>query len=127
VGQGIWHFSIVREHAHVLPAAPELRRPAITRGGPGLLFLDYEIPDLESFLLIGIVNGWEMHLFPQLAYGESDTARAVVAHDNEWIAMYHTDPETIREWTREVEHAEYTVLLGQPNKPLQPSGDERAS
>jgi hypothetical protein len=51
-----------------------------------------------------------MHLFPELAYGESDTARAVVAHDNEWIAMYHRDPATVTEWRQQVERAKYTVL-----------------
>ena len=29
---------------------------------PGHFFLEHEDADLETFLLVGIVNGWEMHL-----------------------------------------------------------------
>jgi hypothetical protein len=54
----------------------------------GHLFLDYEDAELASFLQMGIVNGWEMHVFPELAYGESDTARAIICHDD-WIALHH--------------------------------------
>jgi len=78
---------------------------------PGHFFLEHEAADLETFLLVGIINGWEMHLFPELAYGESDTARAVIAHDNEWIALYHRDRSTVQEWQKEIEQASYTVLV----------------
>ena len=45
-------------------------------GAPGHFFLDYEAPDLISFLQIGILNGWDMHLLPASGY-----ARAFVSHD----------------------------------------------
>jgi hypothetical protein len=77
---------------------------------PGHFFLEHEAADLETFLLVGIVNGWEMHLFPELAYGESDMARAIIAHDNEWIALYHRDPAAVDQWREEIEQAHYTVL-----------------
>jgi hypothetical protein len=73
--------------------------------------LEHEDADLETFVLVGIINGWEMHLFPELSYGESDTARAVIAHDNEWIALYHLDPATVDEWRLEIERAHYTILV----------------
>jgi hypothetical protein len=52
-----------------------------------------------------------MHLFPELAYGESDTARAVIAHDDEWIALYHRERATVEEWQTEIKQAHYTVLV----------------
>ena len=64
---------------------------------PGHLFLDYEDAELASFLQLGIVNGWDMHVFPELAYGESDTARAVICHDD-WIALHHRQDWAIKEW-----------------------------
>ncbi len=50
---------------------------------PGHLFLSYESADLASFLQVGIINGWETHVFPELMYGGPDTARSIIAHDNE--------------------------------------------
>jgi hypothetical protein len=78
---------------------------------PGHLFLQHEAADCASFLQIGIINGWEMHVFPELAYGDPDTARAVIAHDNEWIAMYHRDMSTTKDWRSELEQAKYTILV----------------
>jgi hypothetical protein len=43
---------------------------------PGHLFLSYEAPDLVSFLQVGILCGWDMHLLPAVGY-----ARAFVSHD----------------------------------------------
>ena len=43
---------------------------------PGHLFLDYEAADLVSFLQVGIVCGWDMHLIPLVGY-----ARAFISHD----------------------------------------------
>ena len=43
---------------------------------PGHLFLGYETPDLVSFLQIGIICGWDMHLLPTVGY-----ARAFLSHD----------------------------------------------
>jgi hypothetical protein len=52
------------------------------------LFLDYEEADLVSFLELGILNGWDMHLLPVLDYGGPDTARAFISHD-EWVVLSH--------------------------------------
>ena len=43
---------------------------------PAHLFLDYEAADLVSFLQVGLLCGWDMHLVPALGY-----ARAFVSHD----------------------------------------------
>ena len=43
---------------------------------PGHLFLTYEDGALMSFLQVGILNGWDMHLIPSVGY-----ARAFVSHD----------------------------------------------
>jgi hypothetical protein len=77
---------------------------------PGHLFLQHEAADCTSFLQIGIINGWEMHLFPELAYGGGDTARAVIAHDNEWIAIYHREVSITDDWRSELERSKYTIL-----------------
>jgi len=77
---------------------------------PGHLFVGHEDHEFETFFLIGVVNGWEMHVFPDLAYGGEDTARVVISHDNEWIALYHRDATTITAWTHDVERAGYVVL-----------------
>jgi len=49
--------------------------------GPGHLFLAHESADLVSFLQVGILCGWDMHLLPSVGY-----ARAFVSHD-EWVAF----------------------------------------
>jgi len=38
---------------------------------PGHLFLQYEKHDLVSFLEIGIISGWKMHLIPTVGYGRA--------------------------------------------------------
>ena len=43
---------------------------------PAHLFLDYETADLVSFLQVGVLNGWDIHLVPRYGY-----ARAFVSHD----------------------------------------------
>lgn len=48
---------------------------------PGHLFLKYEAVDLVSFLEVGVLAGWDMHLLPAAGYG-----RAFVSHD-EWVAF----------------------------------------
>ncbi len=78
---------------------------------PGHLFMPYEGADFASFLQVGIINGWEMHAFPELAYGGPDMARAVIAHDNEWIAIYHRDDSMTKEWQSELERSKYTILI----------------
>jgi hypothetical protein len=43
---------------------------------PAHLFLNYEEADLVTFLEIGVLCGWDMHLVPAVGY-----ARAFVSHD----------------------------------------------
>ncbi len=43
---------------------------------PAHLFLDYEAADLVSYLQVGLLCGWDMHLLPAVGY-----ARAFVSHD----------------------------------------------
>jgi len=71
---------------------------------PGHLFLDYEEPDFITFLQIGLLAGWDMHLIPRLAYGVADTARAFVSHD-EWIVLLHRDKSVVQEWRKTLDHA----------------------
>ena len=71
---GIWHSS---ENLHLYY---RLRNSyGDTRSlsdAPGHLFHDFEAPDLVSYLQIGILNGWDLHLLPLGGY-----ARAFVSHD----------------------------------------------
>jgi hypothetical protein len=46
---------------------------------PGHLFLEFEEADLVSFVEIGLIGGWDMHLIPTVGYG-----RVFVSHD-EWV------------------------------------------
>jgi hypothetical protein len=81
----------------------------LLREAPGHLFLEYEDADLASFLQLGIVSGWDMHVFPELAYGERDTARAVICHD-EWISLHHRQDWAIKEWRESLQQAKYRLL-----------------
>ena len=53
---------------------------------PGHLFLEFEAADLVSFVEIGLIAGWDMHLIPTIGYG-----RAFVSHD-EWVEFAMDDP-----------------------------------
>jgi hypothetical protein len=81
----------------------------LVQEAPGHLFLDYEEADLVSFLELGILNGWDMHLLPVLNYGGSDTARAFVSHD-EWVLLSHRETAPVNEWTEALRRAEYRLL-----------------
>jgi hypothetical protein len=81
----------------------------LLHGAPGHLLLDYEEADLVSFLELGILNGWDMHLLPVLNYGGTDTARAFVSHD-EWVALSHRELSRVNEWTETLRRAEYRLL-----------------
>ena len=83
--------------------------PRLLHEAPGHLFLDFEAPDLISFLQIGTLFGWDMHLLPMLNYGGSDTARAFISHD-EWVVLSHQDPAIVREWRDTLTRAEYRIL-----------------
>jgi len=76
---------------------------------PGHLLLDYEGAGLVSFLQLGVLNGWDMHLLPVLNYGGTDTARAFVSHD-EWIVLSHREGSFINDWTESLRRAEFRIL-----------------
>ena len=51
---------------------------------PGHLFLNYEIADMVSFIKIGLIHGWDIHLLPSEGYG-----RVFISHD-EWVQFDQT-------------------------------------
>jgi hypothetical protein len=53
---------------------------------PGHLFLEFEEADLVSFLAVGLIAGWDMHVIPTNGYG-----RAFVSH-HEWVEFAMDDP-----------------------------------
>ena len=61
---------------------------------PAHLFLDYEAVDLVSFLEVGILCGWDLHLLPAAGY-----TRAFVSHD-EFVefASDANNPERVGEF-----------------------------
>lgn len=69
---------------------------------PAHLFLEHEGADLVSFLEIGIICGWDMHLIPFVGY-----ARAFVSHD-EYIefAANEANSEMVHEFAAQVGGAE---------------------
>jgi hypothetical protein len=77
---------------------------------PAHLFLDYEAPDLVSFLEVGILCGWDMHLIPFVGY-----ARAFVSHD-EFIefAADEANPELVHAFAAELGGAEVQSAAASP-------------
>lgn len=57
---------------------------------PGHLFLGYETHDLISFLLIGLISGWDMHLLASEGYG-----RIFVSHDG-WVELALADSDELK-------------------------------
>jgi hypothetical protein len=53
---------------------------------PGHLFLPHEREDIQSFLALGIVSGWDMHIVPKSRY-----AHAFVSHDEFWEVGYDSE------------------------------------
>jgi hypothetical protein len=53
---------------------------------PGHLFLDFEAPELISFLQVALLFGWGGHLLPVAGF-----ARAFVSHD-EFVEFATDDP-----------------------------------
>jgi len=91
-----WHlYYKLRQSHHDLQLLTE---------SPGHLFLDFEEADLVSFLQVGIICGWDMHILPDLDYGRADSARAFISHD-EWVALSHRDPKVVEGWRSELEGA----------------------
>lgn len=72
---------------------------------PGHLFLDYEAADLVSFVQIGIICGWDMHLIPFVGY-----ARAFVSHD-EFVAFAadEANPDLVHDFAATIDGAEVLI------------------
>jgi hypothetical protein len=69
---------------------------------PGHLFLDYEVPDLVSFLQVGLLSGWDMHLIPAGGY-----ARVFVSHDGYVeFAADTSNPDLVQEFAARFEGAQ---------------------
>lgn len=64
---------------------------------PGHLFLEFETHDLASFLQVGMIAGWDMHLLPSEGYG-----RAFVSHDG-WFKLALADAVELEETRAELE------------------------
>ena len=58
--------------------------------------LEYEAADLRSFLQLGIMFGWDMHLIPT-----AGDARAFVSHD-EFVEYVASDEATTRAFPAEL-------------------------
>jgi hypothetical protein len=71
---------------------------------PGHLFLRHEAPDLVSFVQVGILCGWDMHLLPTSGY-----TRAFLSHD-EFVEFASDDnnPGLVAEFA--------APLTGEPGK-----------
>jgi hypothetical protein len=71
---GVWQSS---ENLHLFY---QLRRGygelRLLHEAPATLFLDFEGPELVTFLQIGILSGWDMYLIPAVGY-----TRAFLSHD----------------------------------------------
>ena len=92
-GWGIWGSS---ENLHlyyrVRQSYGDLR---LLSEAPGHLFLPYEAADLVTFLQIGILCGWDMHLLPAAGH-----TRAFVSHD-EYVEFASDDnnPTLVTDFT----------------------------
>ena len=53
---------------------------------PGHLFLQFEEADLVSYIQVGLIAGWDMHLIPTVGYG-----RVFCSHD-EWVEFAMDNP-----------------------------------
>jgi hypothetical protein len=71
---------------------------------PGHLFLDFESADLISFLEIGLIAGWDMHLIPTVGYG-----RVFVSHD-EWVEFAIDDSIEAEKLTAALKQAEIKLF-----------------
>jgi hypothetical protein len=54
---------------------------------PGHLFLNYESADVVSFVQLGLLSGWDMHLTPSFGYG------LVFASHDAWVDFALQDAE----------------------------------
>ena len=76
---------------------------------PGHLFLDYEEPDLVSYLQLAVLNGWDAKMLPELTYGVPATAHAFISHD-EWVLLAHRNETTLADWRSELSERGYQFL-----------------
>lgn len=58
---------------------------------PGHLMLAYEIPELVSFVFLGLLSGWDMYLCTSEDFG-----RAFVSHDG-WMIVATTNESALEE------------------------------
>jgi hypothetical protein len=72
---------------------------------PGHLFLEFEAADLVSFVEVGLIAGWDMHLIPTIGYG-----RVFVSHD-EWVEFAMDDPSETEKIKSELGNADLTFQL----------------
>lgn len=76
--------------------------PRLLDEAPAHLFLDHEGADLVSFLQVGMLCGWDMHLIPFVGY-----ARAFVSHDGfVEFAADEANPDLVHEWAAQLGGAE---------------------
>jgi hypothetical protein len=66
------------------------------------LFLQFEEADLVSFIQVGLIAGWQMHLIPTIGYGR------VFCHD-EWVDFAMDDPSGTEETKAELSKAGLNV------------------
>lgn len=103
-GWGIWSENL-HLYYHLRQSYGDTR---LLDEAPGHLFLDYEGADLVSFLQVGIICGWDMHLIPFVGY-----ARAFVSHD-EFVtfAADNANPNLVHEFAAQIAGAEIRTATG---------------
>jgi hypothetical protein len=78
-GWGIWESS---ENWHLYYRLRQAYGDSrLLEDAPGHLFLPYERADLATFIQIGLMNGWDLHLLPAGGQG-----RAFASHDG-WVEL----------------------------------------
>ncbi|HJU68995.1 MAG TPA: hypothetical protein VJ650_12225 [Gemmatimonadaceae bacterium] len=70
---GVWSSENLHLYYRLRQSYGDVR---LLHEAPAHLFLDYEAADLISFLQVGLLCGWDMHLVPAVGY-----ARLFVSHD----------------------------------------------
>jgi hypothetical protein len=83
--------------------------PRLLHEAPGHLFLAYEEAEFVTYLQLALLSGWDAHVLPELDYGEAETARVFVSHD-EWVVLAHRYEGTLDEWRTELTTAGYSLL-----------------
>lgn len=99
---GIWSGDNLHLYYRLRQSYGDLR---LLDEAPAHLFLDYEAADLVSFLQVGILCGWDLHLIPFVGY-----ARAFVSHD-EFVefAADEANPDLVHEWAARLVGAEVRI------------------